>query len=91
VDDDTSDTTHGACALHTPRRGTAWVHDDGSITAVGEPTVAEELRSREWTASGQAFLTQSAAIFNPTNTGNPLWIPTRWMLASGETAARAIK
>jgi protein-L-isoaspartate(D-aspartate) O-methyltransferase len=45
MDDDTVDTTKGSCALRTPRRGTAWVHTDGSITAAGEPTVADELRS----------------------------------------------
>jgi hypothetical protein len=50
------------------------VHTDGSITAAGESTVADELRSliHEWTASGQAALTQVAAMFNPTDTEKPL-------------------
>ena len=82
-----------ACALRTPRRGTAWVHTDGSIAAAGEPTVADELRSliHEWTASGQAALTQFAAMFNPTDTEKPLWTPSRWTLAALETAAHAIE
>lgn len=93
MDDDTVDTTKGACALRTPRRGTAWVHTDGSIAAAGEPTVADELRSliHEWTASGQAALTQFAAMFNPTDTEKPLWTPSQWTLAAMETAAHAIK
>jgi protein-L-isoaspartate(D-aspartate) O-methyltransferase len=93
MDDDTVDTTKGACALRTPRRGTAWVHTDGSIAAAGEPTVADELRSliHEWTASGQAALTQFAAMFNPTDTEKPLWTPSPWTLAAMETAAHTIK
>ncbi|MGH3753610.1 MAG: protein-L-isoaspartate O-methyltransferase family protein [Pseudonocardiaceae bacterium] len=93
LDDDTVDTTQGACALHTPRRGTAWVHTDGSITAAGEPTVADELRSliHQWTASGQTALTQFAAMFTPTDTEKPLWTPHRWTLAATDTAAHVIK
>ena len=93
MDDDTVDPTKGACALRTPRRGTAWVHTDGSIAATGDAAVADELRSliHEWTASGQAALTQFAAMFNPTDTEKPLWTPSRWTLAAMETAAHAIK
>jgi hypothetical protein len=93
MDDDTVDTAKGSCALRTPRRGTAWVHTDGSITAAGKPTVADELRSliHEWTASGHAALTQFAAMFNPTDTEKPLWTPSRWTLAAMDTAAHAIK
>ncbi|MGH3852675.1 MAG: hypothetical protein ACRDR6_04085 [Pseudonocardiaceae bacterium] len=87
MDDDTIDTTKGACALHEPRCGTAWVQNDGSITVAGEPTVADELRSaiQEWTASGQATLTQFAAMFDPTETDRPLWTPSRWTLAAMES------
>jgi hypothetical protein len=78
LDDDTIDTTTGACALHAPRRGTAWVHNDGSITAAGEPTIADELRTLigEWTATSQPALTQFTATFDPTDTDNPLWTPS---------------
>jgi len=37
-DDDLVDASKGACALRTPQRGTAWVHTDGSLTALGEPS-----------------------------------------------------
>ncbi|MGH3565324.1 MAG: protein-L-isoaspartate O-methyltransferase family protein [Pseudonocardia sp.] len=94
MDGDTVDTTKGACALHTPPRGTAWVQTDGSITAAGESTVADELRSfiHEWAANGQATLTQFTATFGRTETiDQPLWTPSQWTLAAIETAAHATK
>lgn len=94
LDDDTVDITKGACALHAPQRGTAWVQTDGSIAAAGESTVAEELRSliHEWTANGQATLTQFTASFDSTDTSDkPLWTPSQWTLAAIDTAAHAIK
>jgi protein-L-isoaspartate(D-aspartate) O-methyltransferase len=94
LDDDTVDTAKGACALHAPPRGTAWVHTDGSITAAGESTVADELRSlvHEWAANGQVTLTRFTATFDPTATfDTPLWTPSQWTLAATETAAHAIK
>lgn len=84
LDGDTLDTTKGACALHAPRRGTAWAQTDGSIAAIGESTVADELRFLiyEWIASGQAAFTQFVATFDPTDTEEPLWTPDRWTLAA---------
>ncbi len=79
MDDDTVDTTTGACALHTPR-GTAWVHDDGSITATGEPTVVDELRAliHQWAAANQPTLSQFTAILDQIETNKPLWTATQW-------------
>jgi protein-L-isoaspartate(D-aspartate) O-methyltransferase len=84
MDDDTVDTTKGACALRNPRRGTAWAHTDGSVSVTGEPTVADELRSliSEWTANSQPALTQFTATFTPTDTDKPLWTPSQWTLAT---------
>jgi protein-L-isoaspartate(D-aspartate) O-methyltransferase len=82
--DDTIDPARGACALHVPPRGTAWVQADGSIAVAGEPAVAEELHSLidEWAASGPATLTQFTAVFGPAGiTGKPLWTPRRWTMA----------
>lgn len=88
MDDDTVDTTMGACALNTPR-GTAWVHGDGSITATGEPTVADELRAliREWAKVGQPALTQFTATIEPADTDQPLWTPSQWTVNSRQLAA----
>jgi protein-L-isoaspartate(D-aspartate) O-methyltransferase len=87
LDDDAVDTTTGACALHTPH-GTAWVHDDGSITATGEPTVADELRTlvQEWASVGRPALTQFTATFASTGTDRPLWTPRQWTMNSRTTA-----
>ena len=88
MDDDIVDASKGACALHTPRRGTAWVHTDGSITAVGEPAAADELADElrclihEWTADGQPALTRFVATFKPTDADKRLWMPSRWKLAT---------
>lgn len=94
--DDTVDPTRGACALRTPRHGTAWVHTDGTITATGQPTVADELRAliHEWIATGRPTLTGFTAVLNRADTAQELWTPTRWLLeatttqgASGPTVA----
>lgn len=87
LDDDTIDATTGACALHTPQ-GTAWVHDDGSTTATGEPTVTDELRAliHEWASVGQPALTQFTATLAPTDTDQPLWTPNRWTVHSEQLA-----
>jgi protein-L-isoaspartate(D-aspartate) O-methyltransferase len=86
--DDTVDTTTGACALRTPR-GTAWVHDDGSITVTGQLVVADELRALidDWVSAGQPALTQCTATFAPTNTDQPLWAPSQWTVNSRQLAA----
>ncbi|MGH3566208.1 MAG: protein-L-isoaspartate O-methyltransferase family protein [Pseudonocardia sp.] len=78
MDDDTIDVSKGACALHVPSVGTAWVHNDGSITVTGDPAVADELQTliREWEAAGQPALTQFTSTFDQTgapvrNYGHP--------------------
>ncbi|MGH3624506.1 MAG: hypothetical protein ACRDQ5_22425, partial [Sciscionella sp.] len=88
MDDDTVDTSTGACALRTPR-GTAWVHDDGSITATGEPAVADELRALidEWASVGPPALTQFTATFEPADVDQPFWTPSQWTVNSGQLAA----
>ncbi len=85
MDDDTVDTTKGACALRTSH-GTVWVHHDGSITATGELTIADELRALidEWAGVGQPAPTQFIATFAPTDTDRPLWTPSRWTVDSRE-------
>lgn len=83
-DDDAIDTNKGACALHAPARGTAWVHTDGSIAATGEPVVADELQSliHAWETAEQPALTQFLATFEQTATPDPLCTPRRWALAA---------
>ncbi|ASO18323.1 protein-L-isoaspartate(D-aspartate) O-methyltransferase [Actinoalloteichus hoggarensis] len=77
--DDSVDTTTGACALRSPH-GTAWVHIDGSITATGRSSVAEDLRAliREWSSAGRPALTRFSAVLDRTETAEPLWTTTRW-------------
>lgn len=79
--DGTVDPTKGACALHIPPRGKAWVQTDGSITVAGQPTVAEELRTltHAWSALDQPPLTQFTCTF-PLAGGMDvaLWAPRRW-------------
>lgn len=91
TDDDTVDTTTGACALRT-LHGTAWVHHDGSITATGQPAAAEELRAliNEWATAGPPTLTQFTAELLPTETDEPIWMPTEWNVTvnDGEPAAQ---
>jgi protein-L-isoaspartate(D-aspartate) O-methyltransferase len=55
LDDDTLDVSKGACALHTPPDGTAWVQTDGSIATAGNPAVAEELQTliHTWVSAAQ--------------------------------------
>jgi protein-L-isoaspartate(D-aspartate) O-methyltransferase len=86
---DTVDTSQGACALHAPRHGTAWVHNDGSITAIGQPTVIDELRAliHEWTTTGRPALAQFTAEFDPADTDDGLWTPVRWLPATSATTA----
>jgi protein-L-isoaspartate(D-aspartate) O-methyltransferase len=91
MDDDTIDVSKGACALHVPALGTAWVQNDGSIAAAGEPAVAAELQAliRAWEATDQPALTQCTATFDQTGTPDaPLWAPHHWALAT-DTAVRA--
>ncbi|MGH3865059.1 MAG: protein-L-isoaspartate O-methyltransferase family protein [Pseudonocardiaceae bacterium] len=83
TDDGTVDPTQGACALHLPSRGTAWVQTDGSIAVVGESTVAEELRAltRAWDALGQPSLTQFTCTFDQSGSADTaLWVPHQWAL-----------
>ncbi|MGH3622499.1 MAG: protein-L-isoaspartate O-methyltransferase family protein, partial [Sciscionella sp.] len=81
IDDDTLDVSKGACALHVPPRGTAWVQNDGSIAATGEPAVADELHTliRAWQTTDRPALTQFTATFDQTATPDtPLWTPHHW-------------
>lgn len=81
--DGTVDPTKGACALHLPPRGTAWVQTDASITVTGQCTVAEELRAltRAWGALGQPPLTQFTCTFDRTSSADTaLWVPHQWTL-----------
>lgn len=81
MDDDTIDVSKGACALHVPSVGTAWVHNDGSITVTGDPAVADELQTliRAWEVAGQPSLTQFTSTFDQTGApGAQLWTPHRW-------------
>lgn len=90
-DDDTIDISKGACALHDPALGTAWVQTDGSIAATGEPAVADELHAliRAWEATDQPALTQFISTFGQTGTPDaPLWTPHHWALTV-DTAVRA--
>lgn len=85
TDDDTIDPAKGACALHTPH-ATAWVHHDGSITALGQPTAANELRTliHHWITAGQPSLTQFTTTLTPTTTGQHIWTPHRWTITAGK-------
>ncbi|MGH3911839.1 MAG: protein-L-isoaspartate O-methyltransferase family protein [Pseudonocardiaceae bacterium] len=85
MEDDTVDTTTGACALHTAN-GTAWVHHNGSITATGQPAVATELRSliHQWATAGRPALTQFTATLAPTKTGESLSTPSHWTVGTRE-------
>ncbi len=79
--DGTTDPTLGACALHAPARGTAWVQTDGSITTVGEPGVATELLAllQTWETLGCPSLTRHMCTFDQAGQPEtPLWIPQDW-------------
>jgi protein-L-isoaspartate(D-aspartate) O-methyltransferase len=43
MDDDSIDPSKGACALHVPACGTAWVQTDGTIASAGDTAVAAKL------------------------------------------------
>lgn len=81
ADDDSVDPRQGACALHAPPEGTAWVHNDGSISTIStadEPTITDELRHliHEWDALAAPPLTQFTCTFEQTTTATtPLWTP----------------
>jgi protein-L-isoaspartate(D-aspartate) O-methyltransferase len=87
--DDTIDPANGACALHTRRHGTAWVHADGTMTTTHQPTAADELRAliHEWTATGRPALTEFTAVLNPADTDLELWTPSRWLTANATRQA----
>lgn len=81
--DGTVDPTKGACALHLPPRGTAWVQTDASIAVAGESTVGEELRAltRAWGALSQPPLTQFTCTFGQAGSADTtLWVPRQWVL-----------
>ncbi|MGQ0775676.1 MAG: protein-L-isoaspartate O-methyltransferase family protein [Pseudonocardiales bacterium] len=84
--DDSVDPSKGACALHAPARGTAWVQTDRTVFAAGESTVAEELCAllQEWDELDQPPLTGFTCTFDPTPTpGAPLWVPHYWVISAG--------
>ena len=88
TDDDSVDPSKGACALHRPPKGTAWVQNDGSISTistVSEPAITDELRDliHEWDALAQPRLTQFTCTFAQTPApATPLWAPHYWARAS---------
>jgi protein-L-isoaspartate(D-aspartate) O-methyltransferase len=81
--DGTVDPTKGACALHVPPRGTAWIQTDGSIAVTGQSTLAEELRAltRAWGTLDQPPLTQFTCTFRQAaSVDAALCVPRRWAL-----------
>lgn len=81
MDDDSIDTSKGACALHAPAFGTAWVQTDGGIAVTGDAAVAAELHTliRAWEATDQPALTQFTCAFDQTGPHDePLGIPHHW-------------
>lgn len=87
TDDDSVDPSKGACALHRPPQGTAWVQHDGSISMIstaGDPIITDELRNLiyEWDALDQPPLTQFTCTFEQTASAAPLWAPHHWVRAS---------
>ncbi|MGH3798932.1 MAG: protein-L-isoaspartate O-methyltransferase family protein [Pseudonocardiaceae bacterium] len=90
-DDDSIDTNKGACALHAPAFGTAWVQTDGTIAVAGNAAVAAELQTliRAWEATDQPALTQFTCAFDQTGPHDePLETPHHWALAA-DAAVRA--
>lgn len=91
LDDDSIDPDKGACALHVPPRGTAWVQTDGNVAASGNPALADALRAfiGEWDGLEQPTLTQFTCTFSQIgNPGAPLWTPQHWVRADLDTAVR---
>jgi protein-L-isoaspartate(D-aspartate) O-methyltransferase len=89
--DGTIDPTKGACALHVPPCGAAWVQTDVSIAVVGEFMVADELRAliHDWNVLGRPALTPFTCTFGPfCSTPAPLWVPRQWALEAVGAATR---
>lgn len=85
LDDDSLDLSKGACALHAPIRGTAWVQIDGTVSAVGESAVAEGLCAllREWDELGRPRLTEFTCTFDQTAAPvGLLLVPHHWIRAT---------
>lgn len=91
LDGDSIDPDKGACALHVPPRGTAWVQTDGTVAAIGDSAVADALRTliNEWDGLDQPTLTQFTCTFGQIGTPSAaLWTPHQWVRAGRDTAVR---
>ena len=92
LDDPDFDPDRGRLAKHEPAHGTAWIHTDGSVTAVGEgsTTVLNLLlaQASQWDkALDRPRFTQWQCGFQLDNlVSHPLWLPHRWQLSAPATS-----
>jgi protein-L-isoaspartate(D-aspartate) O-methyltransferase len=75
------DPATGMCALSDPDGGTAWIHQDGTLTLAGDHRLADTLTSlsREWDASGRPAVSHWHADWRrPETDADGLIVPCRW-------------
>lgn len=74
----------GMCALADPEAGTAWIHQDGTLTLAGDRQFAATLTglAREWNASGRPAVSHWHAGWHHDESGaTGLMLPCRWHAA----------